>query len=185
MIGDAEHSLVCGSCRVIVREGFESLNWPTEQEQDLLDETASSELPTRLACQATGGGNLVVQIPPEHLPRIPPSRLTPTPPIALTERAAKHLAKQVTKRGGSNAVRLAVKRSGCSGLRYVVDYADAISIKDAVFESNGLRLVVDAESVPHLTGMTVDIETEGLSQRLRFENPNVKQTCGCGESFAT
>ena len=182
---ECDGALVCGSCRVVVREGFESLNSPTVEEQDLLDETASSELLSRLACQATGDGNIVVQIPPEYSAGLSPSRPTPAPPIALTERAAKHLAKQVAKRGGSNAVRLAVRRSGCSGLRYVVDYADAISTKDAVFECSGLRLVVDAESLPHLTSMTVDIETDGLSRRLRFENPNVKQTCGCGESFAT
>ena len=182
---ECEGALVCGSCRVIVREGFESLNSPTEDEQDLLEETASSELPTRLACQVTGGGNLVVEIPPDHLPRAPFFRGARELPIVLTERAARHLIKQVAKRGGSNTIRLGARRSGCSGFRYVVDYAETIDIKDVVFESNGLRVVVDAESLSHLTGMTVDTETDGLSRRLRFENPNVRQTCGCGGSFAT
>jgi len=182
---ECEGALVCASCRVIVRDGFERLNPAREDERDALDGTIS-ESALRLACQATGvGGDLVIEIPRHDLLQVTALPRGPVLPIALTDRAARHLTKQVAKRPGSKAVRLAVRPAGCSGLRYVVDYADAIGLDDAVFESNGLRIVVDAESLPHLKGMTVDMESEGLSQRLRFDNPNASQTCGCGESFGT
>ena len=182
---ECEGTVVCASCRVVVREGLESLSPVTDDEQGLLDGTASSEPAARLACQVTAGRDLLIEIPQPESMRVRELTRAPVLPIAVTERAANHLTKQLTKRAGSKAVRIAVRSSGCSGLRYVVEYADAIGPGDAVSASNGLHMVVDAESLPHLTGMTVDIEKEGLSRRLRFENPNVKQTCGCGESFAT
>ena len=182
---ECEGALVCASCRVIVRDGFESLNPAREDERDALDGTAS-ESALRLACQATGvGGDLVIEIPRHDSLGIAGATRKPALRIAVSERAASHLKEQLARRMGSKAVRLAVHPAGCSGLRYVVDYADAIGFDDAVFASNGLRIVVDAGSLPHLKGMTVDMESRGLSQRLRFDNPNVSQTCGCGESFGT
>ena len=182
---ECEGALVCASCCVIVRDGFESLSPAREDERDALD-GITSESALRLACQATGvGGDLMIEIPRHDSPRVAgPTRL-PALRIAVSERAAKHLKEQLARRAGSRAVRLAVRPAGYSGFRYVVDYADAIGFDDAVFESNGLRIVVDGESLVHLKGTTVDMQTEGLGQRLRFDNPNVSQTCGCGESFGT
>lgn len=81
-------------------------------------------------------------------------------------------------------MRLAVQPAGCSGLRYRVDHADSIGGDDVVFESRGVRIAVDAYSLPYLQGTTLDLVPEGLARRLRFDNPNARESCGCGESFA-
>ena len=80
-------------------------------------------------------------------------------------------------------VRLSVEPSGCSGFRYRVDFAEARREGDGVFECGRIRLFVDALSAPYLQGAAIDVVPEGLSSRVRFENPNARQTCGCGESF--
>lgn len=183
---ECEGALVCASCRVIVREGLERLDAASEDEQAVLDELAPSEPASRLACRAISvGGDVLIEIPQDDLERIATPMRRPTLPIGLSELAAKHLAKQLTKRAGSKAVRFAVRPSGCSGLQYVVDYADTIGADDAVFESNGLRMIVDAASLSHIDGTSIDIATEGLGQRLSFNNPNASRTCGCGQSFST
>ena len=92
---------------------------------------------------------------------------------------------QLAKRPGAAAVRLSVEPAGCSGFSYRVDYADAVSDDDTVFESRGVRIVVDPASLPHIQGTTIDLAQGGLAKRLRFDNPNATQTCGCGESFGT
>ena len=81
------------------------------------------------------------------------------------------------------AVRLAVEANGCSGFGYRVDPAEAVRDDDKVFESEGVRIVVDAASLPYLQGTTLDVVEEGLVRRVRFDNPNARQSCGCGESF--
>lgn len=180
---ECEGALVCASCRVTVREGLERLQPAGEDEQDRLGEIASDPA-ERLACRAFAlGGDFVVEIPhnDSHAPVVGARFMSV--PVALSERAVQYLTKQLAKHAGAQAVRFAVRASGCSGYRYVVDYADAMGSDDAVFESGGLRIVVDAESLPHISGTTVELKTEGLSQRLRFNNPNASQTCGCGESF--
>lgn len=105
--------------------------------------------------------------------------------IALTERAAQHvkgyLAKQ--KNDGGVGLRLAVKPTGCSGYMYVVEPATAVGGHDEVFLSNGVQIVVDSESLKYLNGTKLDYTREGLKEGFRFDNPNVAQTCGCGESF--
>jgi len=83
------------------------------------------------------------------------------------------------------AVRLSVEPSGCSGFGYRVDSAAAIRDGDSVFESQGVRIVVDRESLPYVQGSMLDVVQEGLARRLRFDNPNARQTCGCGESFSS
>jgi iron-sulfur cluster assembly protein len=83
------------------------------------------------------------------------------------------------------AVRLAVRPSGCSGFGYRIDPTDSIREDDTVFESDGVSIAVDALSLPYLQGATVDLVQEGLARRLRFDNPNARQSCGCGESFGT
>jgi iron-sulfur cluster assembly protein len=178
---DCGGTLACGACRVVVREGFESLAPASEDEQDML-ERAGAAPGARLACQATGRGrDLVIELPHTEIRRIMagPSAL----PIALTERAAKHLAVQLANRGGM-AVRLAVQPAGCSGLRYSVEHAESIAGDDVCFESHGIRIAVDANSLRYLQGTTLDLMQEGLARRLRFDNPNARESCGCGASFA-
>jgi iron-sulfur cluster assembly protein len=104
--------------------------------------------------------------------------------IILTERAASQVAKQLTKRGGGLGLRLGVKKSGCTGFAYVIDYADAIETDDAVFEQHGVKVVVKDGDLAYLAGLEVDFRREGISEAFKFHNPNIKATCGCGESFA-
>jgi iron-sulfur cluster assembly protein len=183
---DCGGTLACATCRVIVREGLESLGAPTEDERDILDKASSLEPGVRLACQAIGGdGELVIEIPQDEALRIAAPLRGTARPIVLSAAAARHFASQLAKRPGAAAVRLAVQAAGCSGYRYRVDHADAIGAEDVVFESNGIRIAVDPASLPHVQGTTLDVVEEGLSRRLRFDNPNAAQTCGCGESFGT
>lgn len=104
--------------------------------------------------------------------------------ITLTEKAAAQVAKQLQKRGQGVGLRLGVKKSGCSGFAYVIDYAETIEADDAAFEQHGVRVVVKATDLPYLEGIQVDFRREGINEAFRFDNPNVKATCGCGESFA-
>ncbi len=172
--------LACSSCRVIVRSGAENLAPPSEDELDMLERAGAAGPGARLACQATGNGTLGLEIP-----RLEALRSEETLPVAVTPQAAKFLAAQLAKHPASVAVRLAVAPSGCSGLRYRIDPADALREDDKVFLSHGLRIAVDAASLPFVQGATLDVVQEGLSRRLRFDNPNARQTCGCGESFGT
>ncbi len=104
--------------------------------------------------------------------------------ITLTERAAEHVKNFIIEDDMSAGLRLAVKPTGCSGYMYVVELAENILEHDQVFESHGVQIVVDAESLKYLQGTNVDYAREGLNEGFRFENPNVSATCGCGESFS-
>lgn len=104
--------------------------------------------------------------------------------ITLTENAAKQIRKQLAKRGKGLALRIGVKKVGCSGFAYTFDYADDIRMNDQLFESYNANVVVDAGSFPFLDGSRVDFVKEGLNDSFRFDNPNVDNTCGCGESFS-
>ena len=103
--------------------------------------------------------------------------------ITLTETAARHVAAHLAKRGKGIGLRLGVRTSGCSGLAYKVEYADDVHPEDMQFESHGVRVIVDPKSLPYLDGMQLDFAREGLNEGFRFDNPNVKDACGCGESF--
>lgn len=103
--------------------------------------------------------------------------------IQLTESAARRIEKQLATRGRGLGLRLGVRKSGCSGYAYVLDYADEIGSDEQVFEQHGARVVVKSEHLPLLQGLTLDFRKEGLSEAFRFLNPNVKGECGCGESF--
>ena len=103
--------------------------------------------------------------------------------ITLTSAAAAHVAGMLEKRGHGVGLRIATKKSGCSGYAYEVDYADAIGGEDRVFESHGVKVVVDPKSLPYLEGTELDFTREGLNEGFKFNNPNVKDACGCGESF--
>lgn len=178
---DCGGALACASCRVVVREGAQTLSAPSEDELDMLERAGASGPCARLACQTAGSGaEITVELPQREAPRH--GELLP---LAVTEQAAAHLAAQLAKHPGALGVRLGVGPAGCSGLRYRVDPASAIREGDMVFESCGIRVMVDAVSLPHVQGTTIDVVHEGLARRMRFDNPNVRQSCGCGESFGT
>ena len=103
--------------------------------------------------------------------------------ITLTERAANHVQTFLAKRGKGMGLRLGVKTTGCSGLAYKLEYADASNPEDMLFESHGVKVVVDPKSLPYIDGTELDFEREGLNEGFKFKNPNVKDECGCGESF--
>jgi iron-sulfur cluster assembly protein len=104
--------------------------------------------------------------------------------ITLTERAAAQIAKQLEKRGHGLGLRLGVKKSGCTGFAYVIEYADEASSDDQVIESHGVKVIVSNESMSALSGTELDYTREGINEAFRFNNPNVKDSCGCGESFS-
>ncbi len=104
--------------------------------------------------------------------------------ITLTEKAAHQVAKQLQKRGTGLGLRLGVRQAGCTGYAYVVDYADTAGDDDEVIEQHGVKVVIHRDELPYLEGTTVDFRREGISEAFRFDNPNIKAMCGCGESFA-
>lgn len=103
--------------------------------------------------------------------------------ITLTNSAANHVQNALSRRGKGVGLRLAVKKSGCSGWAYKIEYADEQASTDLRFESHGVAVLVDPESLPFLEGVEVDFRREGLNETFKFNNPNVKDACGCGESF--
>jgi iron-sulfur cluster assembly protein len=103
--------------------------------------------------------------------------------VTLTEKAASHVQTFLAKRGKGVALRLGVRTTGCSGMAYKLEFADAIDPADVQFESHGVKVVVDPKSLPYLDGTQLDFAREGLNEGFKFNNPNVKDECGCGESF--
>lgn len=103
--------------------------------------------------------------------------------ITLTESAAERVRNFLANRGKGAGLRLGVRTSGCSGMAYVLEFADEINADDQVFESNGVKVIVDTKSMAYLEGTEVDFAKEGLNEGFKFNNPNVKDACGCGESF--
>ena len=103
--------------------------------------------------------------------------------ITMTESAAKHVANFLSKRGKGIGIRLGVKTSGCSGMAYKLEFADVADAEDTVFDSQGLKIIVDPRSLPYIDGTELDYTREGLNEGFKFNNPNIKDQCGCGESF--
>ena len=103
--------------------------------------------------------------------------------ITLTEQAAHHIQSFLARRGKGVGLRLGVRTSGCSGLAYKLEFADALHPGDLQFESHGVKLVVDPKSLQYIDGTELDYAREGLNEGFKFRNPNVKDECGCGESF--
>ena len=103
--------------------------------------------------------------------------------VTLSERAANHVASYLAKRGKGIGLRLGVRTSGCSGVAYKLEFADTTEPDDVTFESHGVNVLIDAKSLPYLDGTQLDYTREGLSEGFKFNNPNVKDACGCGESF--
>jgi iron-sulfur cluster assembly protein len=103
--------------------------------------------------------------------------------ISLTSAAADRVRSFLGRRGHGVGLRLSVKKTGCSGFAYVVNYADEIGADDIVFEDQGVKVIVDRASLGFIDGTEVDFVKQGLNEAFRFRNPNVKGECGCGESF--
>ena len=103
--------------------------------------------------------------------------------ITLTTAAATRVREYLSVRGYGEGLRLGVKTTGCSGLAYVVDYADKIDEKDSIYVSQGVNVIVDSDSVKYLDGTEIDYQADGLSAVFQFKNPNTKDECGCGERF--
>jgi len=103
--------------------------------------------------------------------------------ITMTDAAAARVSSFLTNRGKGIGLRLGVKTTGCSGLAYVLEFVDELSGEDKVFEQQGVKIIVDAKSLIHLDGTELDFVKEGLNEGFKFNNPNSKGECGCGESF--
>jgi len=104
--------------------------------------------------------------------------------VSLTDSAADRVRTFLASRGRGVGLRLGVKKTGCSGFAYVVNYADEVGANDAVFDSAGVKVIVDADSLRYVDGTEIDFVREGLNEAFKFRNPNVKGECGCGESFS-
>ena len=103
--------------------------------------------------------------------------------VTLSEAAARHVNRYLTKRGKGVGVRLGVKTTGCSGLAYTLEYVDEMAPEDVVFEEHGVKVLVDPKSMAYIEGTQLDYVREGLNEGFRFHNPNERDKCGCGESF--
>ena len=103
--------------------------------------------------------------------------------ITLTEAAARHVSRDLSRRGKGLGVRLGVKTSGCSGLAYKLEYVDDAEPEDIIFENYGVKVLIDPKSLAYIDGTELDFVREGLNEGFRFSNPNERDRCGCGESF--
>ena len=104
--------------------------------------------------------------------------------ITLTEAAAQRVRQYMIDQGGGIGLRFGVRKTGCSGWAYTVDVAAAVSAEDQVFEQDGVKVVVDARTLPLVDGTEIDFVRQGLNRNFVFRNPNVAGECGCGESFS-
>jgi iron-sulfur cluster assembly protein len=103
--------------------------------------------------------------------------------VSLTPSAAERVRSFLEKRGRGVGLRLGVKKTGCSGFAYVVNYADDVGAGDVVFEQQGVKVIVDSDSLRYVDGTEIDFVRQGLNEAFKFRNPNVRGECGCGESF--
>ncbi len=103
--------------------------------------------------------------------------------ITLTESAAERVKSYLDQRGKGVGLRLGVRTSGCSGMAYVLEFVDEVEDSDTVFEDHGVKVIVDPKSLLYIDGTELDFGKEGLNEGFKFNNPNVKDECGCGESF--
>lgn len=103
--------------------------------------------------------------------------------VSLTDAAARHITRYLGRRGKGVGVRLGVKTTGCSGLAYKIEFADEVAPEDVIFEQLGVKILVDPKSLPYIDGTELDFVREGLNEGFRFNNPNERDRCGCGESF--
>ena len=103
--------------------------------------------------------------------------------VTLTSSAASRVEKYLENRGKGVGLRLGVKTTGCSGMAYTLEFVDEMHPEDRIFESHGVKILVDPKSLVYIDGTELDFAKEGLNEGFKFNNPNVKDECGCGESF--
>ena len=103
--------------------------------------------------------------------------------LNVTDSAISHIKKSLSSRGRGCGIRVGVKTSGCSGLSYILEFVDSPDPTHTVIQKDGVGIFIDPKSAPYLVGMTLDYGKEGLGEGFRFDNPNVKEECGCGKSF--
>jgi iron-sulfur cluster assembly protein len=103
--------------------------------------------------------------------------------VTMTEAAARHVNRFLSRRGKGVGVRLGVKTTGCSGLAYKLEFADEVAPEDVIFEDQGVKILVDPKSLPYIDGTQLDFVREGLNEGFKFNNPKERDRCGCGESF--
>jgi iron-sulfur cluster assembly protein len=103
--------------------------------------------------------------------------------ISMTQAAAERVKSFLTNRGKGLGLRVGIKTTGCSGMAYVLEFVDMLNEDDSTFEMDGVKLVVDAKSLTFIDGTELDFQKEGLNEGFKFNNPNIKGECGCGESF--
>ena len=104
--------------------------------------------------------------------------------ISLTEAAANHVRRSLESRGSGEGIRLGVRTTGCSGMAYVLEFVDELQPDDEVFESFGMKVIIDPKSLAYIDGTELDFVREGINEGFKFNNPNVRGECGCGESFS-
>lgn len=103
--------------------------------------------------------------------------------IFVSEDAAKRMKTYLERRGKGVGIRLGVQTSGCSGMAYVIEYADEVENDDEVFDIHGVKIIVSKKNMLYIDGTEVEFEKVGLNEGFKFKNPNAKGECGCGESF--
>ena len=104
--------------------------------------------------------------------------------ITMTDAAYSHVSKFLENRGKGAGIRVAVRTTGCSGMGYVLEFADDVDTGDEVFEVKDIRVIIDPKSLLYLDGTELDFVKEGLNEGFKFNNPNARSECGCGESFS-
>lgn len=104
--------------------------------------------------------------------------------INLTDSAAEHVQKILAKNKDGIGLRISVKTTGCSGYQYVIDTATEMNDEDTAIETNGVKVIIDEQSLGYMSGTKLDFIREGLNSGFKFNNPNVEESCGCGESFS-
>lgn len=103
--------------------------------------------------------------------------------ITMTDAAASRVQAFLDNRGKGIGLRLGVRTSGCSGMAYILEFVDSLQEEDQVFETKGVKVIVDSKSLLYIDGTELDFTKEGLNEGFKFNNPNVASECGCGESF--
>lgn len=104
--------------------------------------------------------------------------------VSLTQTAAARVRTYLEQRGHGLGLRVGIKKTGCNGYAYIIDYADSVDADDEIFDQEGVKVIVDRESLKLIDGTEVDFVKQGLNEAFKFRNPNVKGECGCGESFS-
>lgn len=104
--------------------------------------------------------------------------------INLTNSAKEHIKKVLEKDDNGIGLRIGVKTTGCSGYQYVIETAKEINAEDKTIVSDGVKIIIDEQSLRYLAGTELDFTREGLNSGFKFKNPNVEESCGCGESFS-